>query len=167
MAFFWSLSQTKLGKPFSHRYYTSIDFMPIYNWAKMHETGNMDYLISSKGLYHRLPETQWRRLLNQFYKEVGISERYREYLKKIKRITILTCEAALNKDSAKQTWATIKEGEIKEFTDKTEALDFYLTLAEVSKYYGPINPHKVSVSQYHGIVKSMQEAALDRDWETL
>ena len=134
--------------------------MPIYNWVRMHETGDFTLLIKKKGFFYYNIEQVWRGLLNDFYSKHGIKGDFKEYLKKMRKLTMLICENGIRFDPLKDVKIRLLEQEMTLFTSKTEAVDFFINVTSVSKFIGyRIDPHVMSVSEYYGNIKLMEAQA--------
>lgn len=148
-----------------HKLYTSIDELPVYNWVEIHATGDINLLVKQRRV---LPATnivaQWQALYNEFYTRFGKTKEFLEYLKKQQKLTLMLIDNALEFDSARDIHIKVLENDLQKFTDKGQAFDFYENVAVVGKFAGyRINPKEVTVSEYYGMIKTMEKQAKEKE----
>lgn len=137
----------------------------MWNWIQIHSRGDLAFLIARKRFFKADDAAlvkHWHKLYDEFTARFGMSPAFADYLKKMRRKVILTCENAIEFDTVKDLELQILEKEMKMFTDKGESVDFYASNATLEKFMGfRINPKKTSVAEYYGMIKLMQKAVED------
>lgn len=76
----------------TNQYYESIDDMPIYNWNKIMETGNLKWIFINGGTVTKKIAIIWENLQNQYFDEFGLDSDYRKKLRLMKEIVRLNDE---------------------------------------------------------------------------
>lgn len=108
-------------------------------------------------------------MINDFYARFGLNDDLRAYLRKVKKLTVYTCENALKFDPAKNIVIKSLQRDIDQYGAKPSG-EYYENLSAVSRFIGSIiNDKEMSVAQFYGILKDMkkraaaQKKAHDRD----
>lgn len=141
--------------------YQDIYSMPIYNWFKLLDTGNMGFLnIKSTMMpFKKVEEVEsqelldlWHELNNQFFDEFGQSQLSVNILEKKIQLGILKSKFISTQNKMNLTLIEIKENEIEALTPKSEGFNYNKEVGILSKYMGTIIDVKTtSVHQYNTI----------------
>jgi hypothetical protein len=130
-------SKRKLGS-----YYSSINDLPQWNWNKIHDTGNLAYLEKLDN-YRNLQEKEteglvelWHLIYDDFLLEFGLSDNYREVLRKQKEIANLKLQYINTSDRHLLNLIEIEELELKSTFDNTHSLGFERICVEIEKKQG-------------------------------
>ena len=136
--------------------YTDIWTMPIYNWFKLLDTGNLGFINESSTLIapdeveveysDKLVETR-HKLNNQFFKEFGQSQQTTTILQKKIELVRLKANFLHTGNKMNKTFIEIKEGEIKAIISQllagpeepyilsSNGISFSLKLAVIPLYF--------------------------------
>ena len=144
------------GKTFdiSHiEHWDSIDTLPIYNWMKVHESGDFAYLMRSKSKVAEWElkglEKVWRKLYENYIERFGYSESFVQIMEKKREIALLIVRQIEKNDKSMNTFITIAEKELEEL-EKDGTMDFYTGKSLLEKSLGfHIDIHKMSVAEYY------------------
>jgi hypothetical protein len=142
-------------------FYTSIDELPIYNWWKIHESGDMLQLIKSKGkaTNAKLAEV-WSRLYDEFIDTFGINEDFRQYLELKREIEILKIDLIVDGDGSIQTFIEIKEFEMSQVFNKETKTNYNEVKVYVEKYMGfRLDVKTTSTRDYYTYLKAIEKEA--------
>jgi len=141
--------------------YTDIYSMPIYNWFKLLDTGNMGFLnVESTMMPFKKVKQEdsqdlldlWHELNNQFFDEFGQSQSSVNILEKKIQLGILKSKFISTQNKMNLTLIEIKENEIEALTPKSEGFNYNKEVGILSKYMGTmIDVKKTSVHQYNTI----------------
>jgi hypothetical protein len=143
------ISEVTPLKKYSNKAYISIDFMPIYYWQKITETGDLTLLQKNGKLKNSILEDIWMNLNNQYFKEFGISSDYQSYLNKSKELVVKECELALGGNPFLKTEIKIIKADI-DMLKQTTSETFSEILVLLEKFFGfPIDEFKCSVKKYY------------------
>ena len=76
-----------------------IEVMPIKNWIKICETGDLRWLfVTGKGRVTKKTGDHWIELQQQYIDEFGLDENYKQQLRLLKEIVILNYQLVETKD---------------------------------------------------------------------
>ena len=157
---FFSNSQRK-----ELRLYDSIENLTLYLWWKIHETGDLRYLIKAEnyeltnGDVQRIEDT-WDDIQDEHVERFGMPEAYEDYLRQLKVVTLKRINFALSQNGMDKTWLKIEEDELKDMM-KTTKTNQYKTKAQVEIAAGvaPVSPHIMVVVEYYSLIEVAQENA--------
>jgi hypothetical protein len=142
-------------------FYLSIDELPIYNWWKIHENGDMNQLVKGKGKVTnaKLAEV-WAMLYDEFIDTFGVNEDFREYLELKRDIEILKIDMILDGDMSLQTMIEIKEFEMAKSFDKETKSNYNEVKVYVEKYMGfRLDEKTTSTKDYYTYLKTIEKEA--------
>lgn len=143
------------NKLIRHKFYTTIDELPMYNWLKVHETGHLRHIIMKRRLFGN-GVLAWNSLYNEYLNRFGMSERMEEYLTLLREQINNYAKATLENDTYSHVMKQITEARINDI-EKAPKVDFNEQNAALEKYMGiAIDLRRTSVSEYMGKVKLMQ-----------
>lgn len=156
----------KYVERFSSKFcYQNIDYLPVYNWFKFHETRDSSYLLIKKRAVSKKEEVAlsilWEKIYDQYLVMFGFSENYLNIMQKEKKIIGLKIRLITENNLSLWTWIDIAEIELEELkakTNKGEKITFYDMAVEIEKFTRvPIDEMKVSVSKFYSSLKSMDK----------
>ena len=146
------------GISFLDNLWSNIEIMPIYNWIKICETGDLRWLfIKGKGRVSDKIATHWISLQDEYLDEFGLDEKYKQQLRLEKEITGLNCDFVITRDRFLLNIIKMKEADIKA-TKTVEAFSFYQMKDPVEKYKGyRVDPLTTSVKEWYYSLKNMSD----------
>lgn len=143
--------------------YKSIEVMPIWNWNKIHETGDLKYLIiaeSYKDIADQNNEETaalWIDLYQQYIDEFGVNDNYKRYMQKKQQLNAKINEYIQSGDKFKLNKINILEIDIKGMVDEKEPQKFGEVVAGVEKFFGfQIDPKVLTVEKYYNYLKYIE-----------
>ena len=152
-----NLFKRKSKKPLSKRsgkYYDSIDNLPYWNWKKVNETGDYSYLIISGEVADL--ELVWFKIFDEYIKEVGLPEEYRDFLELYKEYLVLRIDFELTGNRVLLNFIQIKKIELDKKSKTEPGKDN--TTAILSKFMGfPVKEKEVTVSEYYNYLQLAQQ----------
>jgi hypothetical protein len=145
------------------KHYSSIDDLPIFNWNKVHETGELKYLLHDPGKklktaeLNQLPKI-WESIYDEFIQKVGLSESYLEILESERKIALLQIEMAETGDNNIQTFIEIDQVRLERKQNEMPEGDFYQLKSFLEKKQGhPIDIRKCSVIEFYSYIKTLEK----------
>ncbi len=140
---------------FLSKVWGSIEEMPIYNWVKILETGDLQWLFIDKGRVSEQSEDHWLILQQQYIDEFGLDENYKQQLRLMDKLKNLNLDFVLTRDRSLLNSIKITEIDL-EMDSTKEAISFYQILDHVEKYKGfSIDPKETSVMKWYYSLKNM------------
>ena len=154
----------KFCKTYSRNCYQSIDTLPVWYWNKVHESGNLAYLIRTKQTYIEKKRVGlirsyalrlvWRKLLDEYISEFGFCENFLDIIRKQKEIVMYRVNKIVNDDKSVNAFIKVCERELAELQKESQGGSFIETKSYIEKGMGfAINPFRCSVSEFYGYVK--------------
>jgi hypothetical protein len=134
-------------------YFNSIEVLPIWNWWKIAETGNLIYLhiledYEGKEDYNLIE--LWNKLQNEYLDEFGITEEFRKILSLKKKWINKKVEYLTTGERFKLTEIDIIESDIAETMDSKVAVDKDDTIITLERKLGrELDPKQISVKKYY------------------
>jgi hypothetical protein len=136
-------------------YYISISELPIWNWWKIAETGNLIYLHKDND-YTKVDYSLvglWNNLQNQYLDEFGITQEFEDVIKLKKKWIIKKADYLLTGERFKLTELDIIEAEINETMNSKITVDKDDTVIMLeTKLNRELNPKKISVKKYYNYI---------------
>lgn len=150
------------------RTFRSIDTLPIFNWWKIHQTGNFSYLLlDSNAPAPRGPRRQalsnlWDRIYDEYIERFGFAEAFMRILNKRKEITNLRNEKMQTDDMSVQTFIDVGTEELERLiAEATGKTDFYESKADMERILGfVLNPRVVTVAEFNSYISSIKKTPL-------
>lgn len=150
----------------SDKTHRSIDTLPIFNWWKIHQNGELGYLFlkvdtpNPKGLKMLAMQKLWERVYAEYITRFGVGEGFVRMLNKKKEIAALKVEKMLSGDMSIQTLIDVCVFELdrmmKEMGDKS---DFYESKAQMERMLGfTLDPRRVSVAEFYSYISTLKKA---------
>jgi len=129
--------------------YNSIDNLPIYNYNKILETGNLT-------LYGVLNEEDWEKIEREFFDVIGYGEKYFEILRIKADIVKKKAQYYSSGNDALKPFIQIEEAKLKQIS-QSEGNDFDYTVAQLSKFMGfKIDSKTTTVKEFYSYIKLAQ-----------
>jgi len=116
MLLFFKRRRTYKNTLYKNTVWTSIEDMPIWNWNKIVESGDLLYLYidqNIKGFYSERLSDIWLDLQEQHLTEFGIDNMLRLRIKRIKRLIQLNIQYVKTRDRNLLNFIGILEAELK------------------------------------------------------
>jgi len=138
--------------------YNSIEFLPIWNWNEILKTGDLNYLLKSKGLI-KVKKTElsdlWDYLQDEYIGEFGLDEKFKKKLKLLKEKARLNYEFILTKDRFINTELAIIDADLQDL-ESDRSISFYELKDHLEKYKGfRIDTKTTTVTEWHYALKNM------------
>lgn len=144
--------------------FRDIDEMPIYNWNKIHETGDLKYLIKdgfkAESYEIRFLLKRWKKLYEQYVNRFGFSDDFLSILELEKNIALLKIEKAERGDENIQTFIEIDEIKLQKKKSELSNVksDFYDIKAAIESNLGfHIDPKKCTVVEFYSYLKNIKK----------
>lgn len=144
--------------------FRDIDEMPIYNWNKIHETGNLEYLLKDgckADKYEKMALLRrWKKMYEQFVSRFGFSDEFLSILELEKNIALLKIEKAERGDENIQTFIEIDEIKLQKKKAELSNVksDFFDIKAGVESSLGfHIDPKKCTVVEFYSYIKALKK----------
>lgn len=135
----------------------SIEEMPVYNWFKIHATGNLTFLrveplreFEHSDYFNGI----WHSLYDEFLDKYGLSDEFQQLMKLKKRHTNELLDYIINGDNFKLTEAELTEVEISEIMNQQNPLEDDETIIMIEESLGfKIDTKAISVVDYYNYLK--------------
>ena len=140
--------------------YSSIDDLPVFIFNKINKTGDLNLLKkgSLKKVNQKQLEQTWAKIYNEFIKEFGISDKFKEWIEKQKQVINHYCQAYVHGQKHELNFARIKEEEARLLLAEEE-MSFEEVFSSVSKFMGFRLPFKeTTVREFYGYLKLMEKS---------
>lgn len=144
--------------------FRDIDEMPIYNWNKIHETGDLRHLIKdgfkAESYEMRFLLRRWKKMYEQFVSRFGFSDEFLSILELEKNIALLKIEKAERGDENMQTFIEIDEIKLQKKKAELSNVksDFFDIKAGVESSLGfHIDTKKCTVVEFYSYVKTLKK----------
>lgn len=158
---------------FSGKLYRSIDTMPIYNWNKIFQTGNLAFLYRDQSIFIdrkpirslfklRIAAKIWRDMVSKHIEVFGISDDYMEIIELRTKIARMRLKSIINGDRGVRLFINIEQEKLaKLMAEKSStSAEFGDIVIVVKKFMGyDVNVHKTSVYEFYSAVKMMAKQA--------
>ena len=137
-------------------YFNSIDELPIWNWWRIAESGNLIYL--HKGNYDKEDYTYeayllWNKLQNEYLDEFGITDEFRQILELKKKWISKKTEFLLTGERFKLTEIDMIEAEISETSSTKTANKKEDSIIILERKLGfPLDDKILSVKKYYNYI---------------
>jgi len=130
--------QKKVLSNTTESYYLSIDELPIYNWNKIFETSDLDYLKknNNKKVKEEFLVELWVKLQNEYLDEFGLESIFKQKLEIQKKIAIKNYEFILKNDRFILTEIDILNAELKSLELNKAGLNFWQVKDKVEQSKG-------------------------------
>ena len=148
---------------YKDRVWTSIETMPIWNWNKIVETGEMTpYMFKDgKGLYSERLLVFWLELQEQQLKEFGIDDLLRQRIRTMTKLINLNIKYLQTQDRNLLNFIEIEEKKLSE-TDDGYNIRFYKVVDMLTSHKKlSIDPYTFPVIQWYHALKNMAANGAD------
>lgn len=141
--------------------YADIDELPIYNWFKVHATGDYSFvMIKKRKADSKMMEklsAHWKVLYDQYLQMFGFADNFLMSLDLQKEIALRKIEKAETGDETIQTFIEIMEHElIRKQKENSNTSNFYEIKSFVEKQIKfQINIRQTSVVEFFTMLKSI------------
>ena len=140
--------------------YSSIEDLPIYNWWKIHSTGDLTQLCIGSKVKVDLKKLEelWRNIYDQYIKAFGIGDSFLNYVLKQNEIALLQIRRWEEDDRSIETLIEVAEIELKELS-LSESGDFYEVKAGIERALGiaRIDVKQCSVVEFYTYIKILNK----------
>ena len=148
-------------KLFNQRW-SDLSKMPIYNWIKILETGDLNFMFKTKGKITERVGEEWLDLQQQYTDEFGLDEQYKQKLRLMKQLNSLNLDFVITKDRSLLNVIRMVEIDIAASQNK-KVIKFYEMVDHVEKHKGlNIDPYKTSVIKWYYSLKNMSNGKADK-----
>lgn len=142
-------------------YYQSIDELPIYNWHKINQTNELEWLLRKKVLISdhqkKILSNILDRMLSEFIDTFGIPEKMREILDLKSEIFILRCQMALENNKFLQNFIDIAEWKLKQIIADDQTQSTTQVKVYVEKYLGfRLNERETTVKEFYEYIEAIK-----------
>lgn len=150
------------------KYYNSIENLPIWNFYKVKETGDLSYLFVDekqhgeamlKAIAKEVFEA-WRAIDDRFLFEFGLSEQYVNRLILEKKINELELDVLIYNNSISRARLKAEKAKVEGIKEGEGKADLTEVLVNIEKFMSfSIDDKKVSVNKFFGYINLMRRAA--------
>jgi hypothetical protein len=137
--------------------------MPVWNWNKIHETGDLKYLVIAdnykdiEGQNNEETANIWLDLYQQYIDEFGINNNFKRFMQKKQQLAAKIAEYIASGDKFKLNKINILEIDIKGMVDEKEPQKFGEVVAGVEKFFGfQIDSKVLTVQKYYNYIKYIE-----------
>jgi len=137
--------------------------MPVWNWNKIHETGDLKYLVIAedyKDIEGQNTEDMagfWMELYQQYIDEFGVNKDYKRYMQKKQQLCASIADYIASGDKFKLNKINILNIDIKGMVNEKEPQKFGEVVAGVEKFFGfQIDPKALTVQKYYNYIKYIE-----------
>ena len=151
---FWRKSEKNL-----HNIYDSIETLPIWNWNKIQNTSNLDFLLinksNKKNKYVKDLESIWLKIQNEYIDRYDVSDVYKKLIEIKSNIALHKIDFYLYNKKVARTYWRIEEIKLKDLLSDKET-SFESSLIAIKRYMGfNLNPKTTTVMEYFDYIKEI------------
>lgn len=138
--------------------YISIEEMPIYNWNKVFETGDLSYIFKDgKGKITQDLAELWDDIQQQWIDEFGLEQEMEERIRIKRKLAEHKLDYIITQDRFILNFITIAEIELEDL-NKQKSVSFYQAKDTVEKYKGfRLDPKQITVIEWGYTLKNMAQ----------
>ena len=140
--------------------YSSIDDLPMYNWKQIHDTNDLKWLFVGKAKCENTKELEiiWATIYDEYLKEFGLSEEYKEILKIKRRLAMYQADYIEKEDRILLNYINIEQNALESMYDTTKkGSSFRDSLVHLEKMQGiKINTKEITVADYYNYLRSIK-----------
>lgn len=140
-------------------YWNDIEKMPIWNYNKVQETGDLAYMMvdDTMKLDRKKAKDCWDDVRQQIVDRYGLDFELMDYYENIKRITTLKADLLITGERFLKNEIRLLEAQINEF-ESGEGANFNKVYMSIGKYLGyRFDPKSESVVSYKEVLLMMAE----------
>lgn len=138
--------------------YDDLEVLPVWNWNRVHETGDLKYLLLDErqevpASAHRV----WLKLNQQYMNLFGITKKYKDYLRLKKEIALLEMDAFLKNNKTLNLFADVKREKMRELFEAGDNVTFTESVGAVERYMGfQVDVRTTSVAKFYTYLKMIK-----------
>mgnify|MGYP003674272659 FL=1 len=140
----------------------------MWNWNKVHETKNLNYLLIRKD-YKNLPKIYksslvdlWLDLNQQVFDKFGMSYKYEQYIRLTKLKIKLRSDKVIQQDRFLINEVNIIQSDIDALFDEKEKQSFNQVMVGIEKYLGfRLDSKAISVQKYNDYLEFINNQSKD------
>jgi len=140
--------------------HSSIDDLPMYNWKQIHDTNELKWLFVKKAKCENTKELEeiWATIYDEYLKEFGLSEEYKEILKIKRRLAMYQADYIEKEDRILLNYINIEQNALESMYDTTKkGSSFRDSLVHLEKMQGiKINTKEITVADYYNYLRSIK-----------
>lgn len=132
--------------------------MPIYNWFRFAETGDLKFMIAkNQGKYNEADaQKAYKKVYSDYIDVFGISESFERVLELKKHLMQLRIDKAITGDNFINNYIRMAEIDLEQITKNTGKTNTNETKVHLEKYLGfRLNEKEISVKEYYTYLKVM------------
>lgn len=142
-------------------HYTSIDYMPMLNWDKIHKTMDMSFLLVKPVKINDAQRSEfikvWEAMYNEFVTVFGFSEQVKDVAELELKIAKLTVKKIITKDESLQNIIRSHKKQLELMKEKRMEGDVYQAKQAIEKHFGMRIPMaEVSVREFYSYLNNMK-----------
>ena len=136
--------------------YSSIEFLPIWNWNEILKTGDLKHLfISGSGRVSKKMGKLWEDLQDEYIEVFGLDENFKKQLRLLVKKAKLNYDYVLTGDRFINTKLEMVEADLNSL-NTTKSISFYELKEHLEKHKGfRIDPKVTTVIEWNYALKNM------------
>lgn len=138
--------------------YTSIYDLPILNFDKINQTGDLTWLLKERKNKLKVDKKHietWSKIYDEYLNEFGVADIFKDYVMYMKEAIRLYNEAWNEGKRHCRTLAEIQVNKADELMKKSTSINLGELAGHMSKSFGQIDVSKISVYQFYYNLKIM------------
>jgi hypothetical protein len=148
-------------------FYNSIDNLPIWNFYKVKETGDLSYMFIDEALHGKAMTQKvakelfeaWKAIDDRFLFEYGLTEQYVNRMIIEKKILQLELDVLINNDSITRSRLKAEKAKIEGVKEQEGKANLVEVIVNVEKFMNfSIEEKKVCVSKFFGYIELMKRS---------
>ena len=132
----------------------------MYNWKQIHDTNELKWLFVKKSKCENTKELEiiWSTIYDEYLKEFGLSEEYKEILKIKRRLAMYQADYIEKEDRILLNYINIEQNALESMYDTTKkGSSFRDSLVHLEKMQGiKINTKEITVADYYNYLRSIK-----------
>lgn len=152
------------GSDYKKRCYEGIDFLPVFNWWRVHESNDVTWILKKKKLLSekntKKVEKIWREIYAEFIDRFGFSESFAEIIQKKKAIALLQIDKVLTGDKSIQTLINIEQIQLDKMLGdniKSDFLSIKTSIERSLRFH--LDMQKVSVAEFYSYIQVIKTSS--------
>lgn len=134
----------------------------MYNWQKIHETGELSWLFNKRVKIDNTTELElvWANIYDEYLHIFGLSNDFKEVLELKKSIAIQKADYIIKEDRVLLNYIAVDEERLKSLYEKTKGgADFRESLIHIEKMQSiKINTKKITVADYYNYLRWLNKS---------
>lgn len=143
--------------------YESIEDLPIWNWNKIHDKGDLTYLRINRINGHKTSEEHkslsetWDKIFSEYIDRFGFSDSFLSIMDKKKQIAFYKIEKMVTGDETIDTMIEICENELRQMSEIKKGADFWQSKSSIEKMIGfALDAKKTSVIEFYSHIENLK-----------